>query len=344
MDEDGIITTNEPVYEIAGKLDDYVPFGPGKFADKNETYMDKNGDIATIPKGFEIVEDAEIIKDGLVIQDEQGNQFVWIPVKSIAISEEEANEIKAMAVKVGENYRGVLYNFTNSNPTTSTIIKSCTTGNNHAEPYYLGFSDNSSYNKDENGNKIVTEEKMINEYNKMIESVKKYNGFFIGRYELGIEDNGKPVSKKDEKDDKIITANAGDDKLKSWYGLYEKCKEFADTESKKSVISSMLWGSQYDAMMNWMIEEGCAVGVDDTDKANLTGRTGGNEEDLIKNIFDLYGCHNEWTMESSYNYGSNLRYARGDNGNNKKSPSSRSSYSPNSDCDCSTRITLYICE
>ena len=32
VDKDGVITTNEPSYEIAGKLDDYVPFGPGKFA------------------------------------------------------------------------------------------------------------------------------------------------------------------------------------------------------------------------------------------------------------------------------------------------------------------------
>ena len=41
-DKTGAITTNEPVYEIAGKLDDYVPFGPGKFANKNEEYTDEN--------------------------------------------------------------------------------------------------------------------------------------------------------------------------------------------------------------------------------------------------------------------------------------------------------------
>ena len=53
-DETGAITTNEPAYTIEGKLDDYIPFGPGQIAEKNEIYTDENGDTATIPKGFEV--------------------------------------------------------------------------------------------------------------------------------------------------------------------------------------------------------------------------------------------------------------------------------------------------
>ncbi len=72
----GAITTNEPTYTIEDKLNDYLPFGPGMIADKNEEYTDDNGDTATIPKGFEILEEADTVDDGLVIQDEEGNQFV----------------------------------------------------------------------------------------------------------------------------------------------------------------------------------------------------------------------------------------------------------------------------
>lgn len=81
-DKTGAITTNEPSYVIEDKLGDYLPFGPGMIADKNETYEDENGDTATIPGGFEILEDADTVDEGLVIQDEQGNQFVWIPVEN----------------------------------------------------------------------------------------------------------------------------------------------------------------------------------------------------------------------------------------------------------------------
>ena len=73
VDKDGVITTNEPVYEIAGKLDDYVPFGPGKFADKNEEYTDETSKeeykTVTVPEGFKILEEASKIDEGLVIED-----------------------------------------------------------------------------------------------------------------------------------------------------------------------------------------------------------------------------------------------------------------------------------
>lgn len=80
--EKGVITTNEPVYEIPGKLDDYIPFGPGVIAKKNELYEDINGDEATIPAGFTVSENKEeqIIDKGLVIKDREGHEFVWIPV------------------------------------------------------------------------------------------------------------------------------------------------------------------------------------------------------------------------------------------------------------------------
>ena len=87
VDKDGVITTNEPSYEIAGKLDDYVPFGPGKFANKNEEYTDETSEeeykTVTVPEGFKILEEASKIDDGLVIEDKKGNQFVWIPVSDI---------------------------------------------------------------------------------------------------------------------------------------------------------------------------------------------------------------------------------------------------------------------
>ena len=87
VDKDGVITTNKPVYEIAGKLDDYLPFGPEKFATKNEEYTDETSEeeykTVTVPEGFKILEEASKIDDGLVIEDKKGNQFVWIPVSDI---------------------------------------------------------------------------------------------------------------------------------------------------------------------------------------------------------------------------------------------------------------------
>ena len=60
---------------------------PGVIAEKNEIYKDENGEKAIIPKGFKISTEEKTINKGLVIQDEVGNEFVWIPVTTESIYE-----------------------------------------------------------------------------------------------------------------------------------------------------------------------------------------------------------------------------------------------------------------
>ena len=82
----------------------------------------------TIPAGFKPVDtdkakwDTESseptqidVNEGLVIEDKEGNQFVWIPVETVvATNITEANSNKAMAIKSGEKYTGLIYDFTNN--------------------------------------------------------------------------------------------------------------------------------------------------------------------------------------------------------------------------------------
>ena len=236
-------------------------------------------EIGTVPE-------VTSVNEGLVIQDKAGNQFVWIPVETpVSETEAEGTNNKAMAVKVGEHYRGLLYTFNSDN--TSTVRDGCTTTN---------FENNSSYREPalviSDSSNGVTD--LQREYDKMITSVSKYYGFYIGRYELGLDESSNPTSKKATNG--ITTADAGSTSLKNWYGLYNKCKEYASEEGTKSVVSSMTWGSQYDAMMNWM--QANDVKVNKTGNMNTATTTGTSETDLLKNIYDLYGCHIEWTSEA----------------------------------------------
>ena len=82
--KDRTITTNEPAYDITDKLNNYIRLEPGQIAEKNETYKDKNGNTAKIPAGFKVSENEneQTINEGLVIRDESGNEFVWIPVST----------------------------------------------------------------------------------------------------------------------------------------------------------------------------------------------------------------------------------------------------------------------
>ena len=305
---------------------------------ENKEYTDANGDTATIPAGFAVsqIEGENTVENGLVIVDVNGNEFVWIPVPTaIAESEEQGTINKAMAVNLGteENpqYRGLLYNF---NDTSSEVQNGCTMNTeSYREPAYLtdsSYADASSYNT-----VGITEESLQNDYNNMIKSVNINHGFYVARYEMSLDANKNAQSKKN-----AISSNASQVDTSMWYGLYEKAK----TYNKDSVVSSMIWGSQYDAMLNWMHKDS---NINVYSKMPVSGAmnnttrvTGSNENDKMKNVYDLLGNSYEWTLEASV---SHSRVHRGGFYEDNISPAGRRIYSPNGTGDNrGSRITLYI--
>lgn len=130
---------------------------------ENRTYTDKNRETATIPAGFAVsqVEGENVIDDGLVIIDSEGNEFVWIPVLS-------ENEYKR-----NFNYPSYYDNYSDTTPLNSTY-----TDTGYLPDGVQPEVDNSQNN--ENAEK---------------ESVLKNKGFYVSRYESGKEDN-KVVSKR----------------------------------------------------------------------------------------------------------------------------------------------------
>ena len=253
------------------------------------------------------------VDTGVVIEY-KGSQFVWVPVPVTATNSlYPKGTTKAMAkVSTAEgfagtdgngrtNYEGVLYNFgsmsgTLSNP-TYTVVGEPQVMNNYGqgttssrEPDIL----DNEYDNDTNLGAIglargTFKTEIQENYNAMIESVKKYGGFYVGRYETSI-DNMTTVASKEGTPMNALTDN------QRWYGMYDKEKKF--TTSSDVMQSSMIWGSQYDAMLNWMVSTGKNVGTEDSSKYNTELTTGSKPEDIINNVYDLYGCHYEWTLEA----------------------------------------------
>lgn len=136
---------------------------------------------------------------------------------------------------------------------------------------------------------------------------------------------------------------ASDSTSYRWYGLYARGKEFATDY----VQGSMIWGNQYDAIMNWMLERnidvtsGAPTTPEGTKVRNNSSRiTGSKTEDKLNNIFDLLGNSSEMTLEASRTVG---RAGRGGNHRYGDSPSYRYDDSaPVADSSDSLRPTLYI--
>ena len=313
----------------------------GNLANKPNIKEVREGNIP-IPQGYNYIKGDKIggavITDAATGVEKTGNEFVWVPVDTLSnmavpTSGTDANE--------NTNYRGVLYNwYTDVTGNTAYDWSADSTGN--IEPANLSSSYDST-----STNSSWTSTLYQEEYNKMIKSVSQYGGFYVGRYEMSLNSETKNAESK------YGATSATAESANQWYGLYNKAKTYAPENASQKVVSSMIWGSQYDTMMNWM--KGNNINVTSssptdlsigTTSKNTTRVTGGANngqtvsKDKLSNIYDLLGNSREWTQEAS---NTNYRVYRGGLYNRSSAPSSRGSYlPPNTGSFNGSRLTLYI--
>ena len=324
-----------------------------------------------IPNGFYYVGGEK--DTGLVISDTEGddldnskhgNQFVWVPVDNIndmaqcetaggdcnlQLVEENGNELLKCTneahSETAEKIVGKLW-ATETGENFGTENTAYTQDNTLREPDLATIYDNNtSYN-----NGLFTLDSLKTDYKAMATSVKKNGGFYIGRYETSLstasgEDagtSGTACSKAG-----VIPTAANNQATYRWYGLYTISKTYEVAEN--SVQSSMIWGSQYDAMLNW------AKNGADKDKittlgignntSQVTATTGNNtySNDSINNIRDLGGNLREWTLEAINTRNISWRVFRGGYSDDSSSPSYRFGYGSYENVRSNgSRLTLYI--
>ncbi len=348
QDESDKLSSMEAMVQTAGtKVTNPSSYGENPNA---QATADGAGNFFALPNGAKYLEGT--VDTGVVVEI-KGSEFVWVPVDDVVLDTNRTSELPTsanngtangktytpMAVKVENTYKGLLYEFDENN---SYIKYNDYVGStsDYREPDIV-----SSYDGTDNDtfDGKITIEKLTTEYNSMINSVLKYKGFYIARYEAGIDNSTKEIVFKNASIEKnnVTTTNASTSETSSWYGLYKKIKTFST--SNDNIVSNMIWGSQYDAMMNWMIKNNESVGVSNSSKVNSdsNGVTGINPKDVINNVYDLYGCHREWTIET---YLSDYRSRRGSDWSTLTLyPAFRGQDNPTStDYAYSSRATLYI--
>ena len=325
-----------------------------------------------IPKGFYYVGGEK--DTGLVISDvpeddmnnsKHGNQFVWVPVDDIntmAQCETAGGNCDLQLVDgvlkctneahsdTAEKIVGKLWG-TELDENFGTENTTYTPSSGLREPAILtGNSDGTGTDYDNdtaNNNGLFTLDSLKADYKTMATSVKKNGGFYIGRYEISLSTatessagtSGTACSKAG-----VIPTSANNQATYRWYGLYSISKTY--TVSENSVKSTMIWGSQYDAMLNWAKNGSDKDKITKTNIGNNSGgilATTGNSSynnDSINNIRDLGGNLSEWTLEA---FSTDGRLTRGSNFDYSHSPSYRSYNNPLYDYNSyGSRLTLYI--
>ena len=323
----------------------------GNLANKPNIKEVRQGNIP-IPQGYNYIKGDKIggavITDAASGEEKVGNEFVWVPVDEI--SKMASTDIGGTDANGNTNYRGVLYNWY-TDVTGNTAWNWSADSTSYREPANLSSSYDST-SKNSSWTSTLYQE----EYNKMVKSVSEYGGFYIGRYEMSIN----ATSKNAESKYGATSANASDTDTNQWYGLYNRAKTYApeknsdNTENaSQKVVSSMIWGSQYDAMLKWMkgnkinatssSPTDLSIGTTSKNTTRVTGGANNGQtvsKDKLSNIYDLLGNSLEWTQEAN---NTSYRVIRGGYYNSSIAPSYRSY-----DCPTDTlsydgsRFTLYI--
>ena len=173
-------------------------------------------------------------------------------------------------------------------------------------------------------------------------SINKYKGFYVGRYETTIDENGTIGSARNtevlESDKSIEQTN---NMLVKWYGLYKVQKDMYKED--ESVFSIMITDKVWDTIMDFTKYGDVKREVDTyTTKPDLSGSaysTDPNQYDVSKNIYDLSGNAYEWNL-TVRNSGRSVR------GGSCRSSAPASVHSmnpfPHLDAKIGSRVTLYI--
>ena len=291
-------------------------------------FKDVNGEQVPIPEGYIVSEnsDENIVNKGLVVSDSRGNEYVWIS----CTVDSSSNKLQYKRTEWGVEKDG--------------------TDNSRAIKDELTLKDiDVTYSKTDTDNGINEEisKEIVAQINAEKESIKKYGGYYIGRYEVG-KDNKTAVIKAEQEPYVNI----------KWSKAYELAKGIGGGEGATTYLcSSYSWdtainfiqnttGKNYATSIigfngNWKSQEvkdssGKVIKPVNTAQRLNTGLT-----TALCNIYDMGGNVGEFTTELNPGTSETV-VLRGGYGNFDHPAGDRWDGNSGAYCNCGFRATLFL--
>lgn len=239
----------------------------------NTELVDAYGNQIVVPAGFRITEDATDVTQGLVIEDKDGNQFVWIPLGTV-YTKADKSESKTITLS--------RYTFASDGTPTAH-------GADEIDSYYKELSE-SSY-----GNAVAKD------LDGFITSANRNYGYYIGRYEAGYSSdtadrtsssgiNETMTCKANQYVYNYVTQSQASNLSSS---MYTSSNFTSDLVNSYAWDTAIVFIQEFSEDSKYSLQTVLQKALAKTGKA-----TDGINNDVKCNIYDMAGNCLEWTTET----------------------------------------------
>ena len=244
------------------------PKQPGEEANGGSTSVSSNETRPYLPTGFTQVK-GTTLKNGLTIQDSTGNQYVWVEVpKAERVYKTAGLEIKDFTDEEYTKIEDDLHTYTDVYR-DGTIYK---------DEYYSGVG--------------LTSDEYTNLKKTMLKSVYQNGGFYIGKYETGIENKPKTSYSVDTAptETPVIKRNA----YPYNYVTCSQAQTLASNMESGNHTSSLMFGVQWDLVLKYLETKGTAQADLKTDSTSW-----GN---YSNNLWNITNENSKYAILNTSNY------------------------------------------
>lgn len=257
-------------------------------------YVDSNYDEAPVPAGFTVSSRANenIIRDGLVIKDKSGNEFVWVPVnagiksRGFQYSPEDFSQVAYVRyLDNGLDLRDV-----DSDELPLGVSEETSQINKYGGFYIARYESTFDYNNGDVRVRIqpTGDAKAVTEFYWSFSDSNSYTGYMWNNINYsGAKTKAEEMAIKYNYDSTIKTGLVNGkqwDTALRWIGNAD--------ETYKMLWDSRTWGNYNDSIGK------AATG---NYSSGVMRGTGSNEAWKAKNIYDLAGNLREWVSETNGN-------------------------------------------
>ena len=233
------------------------------------------------------------VENGLVVADNDGNEYVWVVVPKSLYNDAIYNLNNTKKPKSSEDYDNIEY---------------CL--QQYTSLYRNGTDYSDSWAEDTNNEGWFTSEQYTAVKHNMLKSVYENGGFYVGRYEAGTEENrtnntDKNVDEKYVKPE-VTPVSKADCYPYTWI-TRTQAQKLAESANSGNRTSSLMFGIQWDLVLAFMSKDTTKIPSTDNLTQNSTEIGNYYQSSFKLSSTGKYATMTNWILSSTWNEAASIK-------------------------------------